>query len=113
MVSKARCGGACIANQESALPRLQGQQGEACDADLPEPGLPHFIDKRGSVDADFSWFPGAAELEFSNATLGFDTKGMGLVCDGWRRTMPDPSKYRPVSTTFANDVARWAAFSHR
>ena len=110
MVRKDRCDSACIANQESTLPRLQGQQGEACDDDLPEPGLPHFIDKRGSVDAEFSWFPGAAELEFSNATLGFDTKGMGLVCDGWRRTMPDPTKYRPWVKAAFDGVP---SFSHQ
>eukprot|EP01046_Picozoa_sp_COSAG06_P049857 COSAG06_NODE_7763_length_2384_cov_1.602188_2_plen_253_part_00 len=83
--------------------------GEACDESLPEPGLPHFIDRSGSIDANFSWFPEAAELEFTNVTLGFDTKGMGLVCDGWRQTLPDPTKYRPWVKNAFNGVP---SFSH-
>lgn len=60
-------------------------------------GLPdsHYVDWRGSVDAEWSWFPGAAELEFSNSSLGFDTRQSGLHCDGWRRRIPDSLRYRP------------------
>jgi hypothetical protein len=77
--------------------------GEACDEQLPESGLPHFIDKSGSIQADWSWFPEAQGLEFVNATLGFDTRQMGLRCDGWRRSLPNPKIFRPwVKAHFAN-----------
>eukprot|EP01051_Picozoa_sp_SAG22_P008108 SAG22_NODE_600_length_8677_cov_18.222429_6_plen_309_part_00 len=79
------------------------QPGEHCDEQLPVAGLPEFIDSRGSIEADWSDFPGAtgAGLEFVNEKLGFDTTAMGLRCDGWRRSMPDKSKYRSwVKTAF-------------
>jgi hypothetical protein len=70
--------------------------GEHCDEQLPVAGLPQFIDSRGSIEADWSDFPGAsgAGLEFVSKRLGFDTTRMGLRCDDWRRSMPDKSKYR-------------------
>ena len=74
--------------------------------------MPHFIDKTGSrsveydsfscrssifdagtIDAEFSWFPKSDRLEFKNATLGFDTTQMGLRCDEFRRSLPDPTKF--------------------
>jgi hypothetical protein len=60
-------------------------------------GLPdsHYIDWKGSVDAEWSWFPNAHELEFHNASLRFDTRQSGLYCDEWRRSIPDARKYRP------------------
>jgi hypothetical protein len=39
--------------------------------------------------------PGAGDLEFVNATLGFNTGEMGLRCDEFRRTIPSAAKYRP------------------
>ena len=43
-------------------------------------------DKSGSIEAEWAWFGDAAtSLEFVNSTLGFDTRQMGLRCDGWRR----------------------------
>ena len=63
-----------------------------------------FIDQTGTVDADWTWFPGAAELEFVNETLGFDTGEMGLRCDEWRRVAPVKSKYRPWVKMAFEDV---------
>jgi hypothetical protein len=63
---------------------------EKCDGDLDD----EFIDQAGSVEASWEWFPAAATaLEFVNASLGFDTRAMGLRCDGWRKSMP--VGYRP------------------
>ena len=65
--------------------------------------LPKLIDMSGTVNAQFDWFSNAADLEFVNATLGFDTRSMGLRCDGWRRSIPVARLYRPwVKQTFAD-----------
>lgn len=59
--------------------------------------MPHFIDKSGAIEAQWSDFPEAASktaFEFQNVKLGFDTTKMGLRCDGYRRSLPDPAKYR-------------------
>ena len=67
-----------------------------CDAQLPRPGQPTFIDQRGSVEAQWAWFPQATTtLEFVNTSLGFDTRSMGLRCDEWRKALPVASLYRP------------------
>ncbi len=58
--------------------------GEFCDDKLPHPGFPKFIDQSGTINAEWSWFPEAtakSSFEFSNTTLGFDTRQMGLRCD--------------------------------
>eukprot|EP01046_Picozoa_sp_COSAG06_P001982 COSAG06_NODE_66_length_26393_cov_6.455161_25_plen_94_part_00 len=57
------------------------QPGEACDEQLPEPGLPHFIDKTGSIEAEWGWFGDAAatSLEFVNATLGAQARKTRLL----------------------------------
>lgn len=71
-------------------------------------GLPasHYMDWSGSVDAEWSWFPGATQLEFVNASLRFDTRRAGLYCDGWRRSIPTAAKYRPyVKEAFAGVMA--------
>ena len=68
---------------------------EYCDAELAMHDPLGLIDHRGGVNAEWSWFPGAARLEFVNRGLGFDTTGMGLECDGWRTALPAPSLYRP------------------
>lgn len=68
-------------------------------------GMPasFYMDWSGSIDANWSWFPGASQLEFVNASLRFDTRQAGLYCDGWRRSVPDPTKYRPfVKHAFAS-----------
>ena len=76
---------------------------ERCDWHLPKPGEPKFIDRRGSIEARWSWFPeSTSTLEFVNTRLGFDTRTMGLRCDGWRKSLPLASLYRPwVQSTFA------------
>ena len=58
-------------------------------------GLPKFIDRTGTKEGEFAWFPGAGALEFKNVALGFDTTTMGLRCDNWRRSLPDPTRFRP------------------
>ena len=69
---------------------------EACDDKLPPPSAPNaFIDQTGAVRAEWAWFPEAANLEFVNASLRFDTTSIGLRCDGWRRHLPVAAKYRP------------------
>ena len=71
-------------------------------------GLPaaYYVDWSGSVDADWRWFPRANQLEFVNASLGFDTRRAGLFCDGWRRSIPDATRYRPfVKSAFAGIMA--------
>lgn len=68
-------------------------------------GLPasRFLRWEGSVEGDWSWFPGAAQLEFVNESLGFDTARTGLHCDGWRHSIPVATQYRPwVMRSFAN-----------
>ena len=77
---------------------------EFCDDKLPHPGMPQFIDKSGTIDAEFSWFPKSSQLEFKNATLGFDTTQMGRRCDEWRRSLPDPTKFRPWVKGFFDGV---------
>jgi hypothetical protein len=69
--------------------------GQYCDGDLKKAGLAHFIDQKGSAEAEWAWFPGASQLEFVNISLGIDTSKAGLVCDEWRRKMPAKSAYRP------------------
>jgi hypothetical protein len=52
------------------------------------------------------WFPEANQLEFTNSTLGFDTRQAGLYCDGWRRSIPQASRYRRfVKEAFAGVMA--------
>ena len=76
---------------------------EFCDEQLPKPGEPKFIDQAGSIEAEWSWFPGATStLEFVNASVGFDTRTIGLRCDEWRKVLPVASLYRPwVQSRFA------------
>ena len=76
---------------------------EFCDAQLPKPGEPKFIDQDGSLEAEWSWFPDSlSTLDFVNVSLGFNTKEMGLHCDQWRKALPVASLYRPwVRATFA------------
>eukprot|EP01052_Picozoa_sp_SAG31_P044065 SAG31_NODE_7550_length_1657_cov_2.932606_1_plen_297_part_00 len=66
---------------------------EFCDNNLPHHGMPKFIDQTGTHESTFDWFPKADQLEFKN--MGFDTTNMGLRCDAWRRSLPDPKKFRP------------------
>ena len=72
-----------------------------CDAELAlrqhTGKLPRLIDQTGSKEATWADFPGAAKggLEFVNSKLGFDTGSMGLRCDEFRRTIPDPALFRP------------------
>ena len=53
------------------------------------------VNHKNSVTARWEWFPEASQLEFVNAGLNFDTRAMGLRCDGWRRHRPVASLYRP------------------
>ena len=68
---------------------------EYCDGALGSHDPLKLVDQRGSVEAEWAWFPGAEQLEFVNRTLGFDTTRMGLECDGWRSSLPAPALYRP------------------
>lgn len=56
------------------------------------------------MEAEWAWFKGAADLEFVNRTLGFDTRTMGLRCDEFRRSLPLASLYRPWVRRFFNGV---------
>lgn len=87
-----------------------------CDGDLVlaqhDGKLPQLIDQSGSIEADFSWFPGATKLEFVNHSLGFDTTAIGLRCDGWRRALPQHSRYRPWVKRFFDGVPSAAVGSY-
>jgi hypothetical protein len=57
-------------------------------------------------EGSYQDFPGVKGLEFVNAKLGFDTRSAGLRCDEWRRSVPDPLKYRPwIKDAFATLTA--------
>lgn len=77
-------------------------------------GLPdsHYVDWSGSIDAEWSWFAGAAQLEFFNASLRFDTRQSGLFCDGWRRRVPDAKQYRPFVKRAFDGVPALPAHGH-
>eukprot|EP00035_Acanthoeca_spectabilis_P008349 m.152458 g.152458 ORF g.152458 m.152458 type:complete len:932 (+) comp14323_c0_seq3:85-2880(+) len=77
-------------------------------------GLPasHYMDWSGSVEAEWSWFPEADQLEFVNASLGFDTRQMGLYCDGWRRNLPSAPLCRPYVKKAFDDVTALPAHGH-
>jgi hypothetical protein len=65
-------------------------------------GQAQYIDTRGTRTAQWDWFPDAASLEFvhdgvvggdqtnplSAARIRFNTTKAGLLCDDWRRRMP-------------------------
>ena len=80
---------------------IGGRTGLRCDAELLNSSahgkpLTSFIDTAGSGEGEWAWFPGSASLEFVNASLGFDTTKAGLHCnDGFRRSLPVKSLYRP------------------
>ena len=45
-----------------------------------------FLNITGDREGEYSWFPGASQLEFVSAEHGFDTTNTGLVCDEFRRS---------------------------
>ena len=70
--------------------------GTQCDDAMRLNGGDRFIDSRGAVEAQWSWFPRHDELDFSlqRGKHRFDTASAGLECDGWRRRAPAKSSYR-------------------
>eukprot|EP00937_MAST-01D_sp_MAST-1D-sp2_P001911 g1911.t1 len=81
-----------------------GAGDQVCDGQLPSIGADAFVDVAGALEAQWAWFPRAAELEFVNQSLGIDTRGAGLVCDEFRRALPDPARYRPWVKRFFEGV---------
>jgi hypothetical protein len=73
--------------------------------------LDKYMDRTGSGEGEWAWFPGAAQLEFVNESLGFDTRRAGLVCDEFRRSMPVKAMYRPwLKTRFDGERHTNGAF---
>jgi len=68
-----------------------------------------FINSDGSLEGDFTWFPGAADLELVNKSLGIDSNHAGLQCDEWRRSMPMKSLFRPWVKAFFEEVPSTAS----
>jgi hypothetical protein len=91
-------------------PVATGQLGEqhdygtvVCDQAIDKNGFAHWIDRRDSIDAMWSWFPHSRQLEFKHPLINVDTGRAGLRCDQWRKSMPSPAAYRPwVRAAFAH-----------
>jgi hypothetical protein len=90
-----------------------GTNGRFCDEALDKataPGwlpqdknalLSSFVNRTGNLDGEWGWFPAHEQLEFVNQSLNIDSTSAGLVCDEFRRSIPDPRQYRPfVKQTF-------------
>ena len=97
-----------------------GSNGRFCDDALEtahSPGwlpedkgalLSSYANRTGNRDGEWSWFPGHEQLEFVNRSLGIDTTQAGLVCDEFRRAIPDPKQYRPFVRKYFDGIPSFA-----